>query len=289
MQAQIHAPRTGYAYNLLDNSDFRNPINQRGASTYSGDFTYSIDRWQLGNGGAQIYVISDGLKISNATGAGDYIFQRLERLPPGNYTFAAKFRDNTGAAALTNYSIDQGVTLAPTSYADSGVLVLTVSNGEDLDSTFAYYRLQNTTPGAVCTWEWAALYEGEYTADTLPPYQPKGYGAELAECRRYFIRTTGNAIFVGAGSEDTSTVRCYIPTGGPMRMTVPSVSPASGLSVSVRVHTGVYNATDATAAVASTDSNGVLLRLTSANQIINGQYALAAVCINTPLSISADL
>lgn len=186
MQAQIHAPRTGYAYNLLDNSDFRNPINQRGASTYSGDFTYSIDRWQLGNGGAQIYVISDGLKISNATGAGDYIFQRLERLPPGNYTFAAKFRDNTGAAALTNYSTDQGVTLAPTSYADSGVLVLTFSNGEDLDSTFAYYRLQNTTPGAVCTWEWAALYEGEYTADTLPPYQPKGYAAELAECQRYF-------------------------------------------------------------------------------------------------------
>lgn len=203
MQAQIHAPRTGYAYNLLDNSDFRNPINQRGASTYSGDFTYSIDRWQLGNGGAQIYVISDGLKISNATGAGDYIFQRLERLPPGNYTFAAKFRDNTGAAALTNYSTDQGVTLAPTSYADSGVLVLTFSNGEDLDSTFAYYRLQNTTPGAVCTWEWAALYEGSYTADTLPPYQPKGYAAELAECKRYYeLLDSGTSQFVRAYKDD---------------------------------------------------------------------------------------
>ena len=34
--------------------------------------------------------------------------------------------------------------------------------------------------------DWAALYEGEYTAETLPPYVPKGYGAELAEFRRYY-------------------------------------------------------------------------------------------------------
>lgn len=33
---------------------------------------------------------------------------------------------------------------------------------------------------------WAALYEGSYTADTLPPYTPKGYAAELAECQRYY-------------------------------------------------------------------------------------------------------
>ena len=31
-----------------------------------------------------------------------------------------------------------------------------------------------------------ALYEGEYTADNQPAYQPKSYGAELAECRRYY-------------------------------------------------------------------------------------------------------
>ena len=39
--------------------------------------------------------------------------------------------------------------------------------------------------------EWAALYEGEYTAETLPEYQPKGYGAELAECQRYYYRING--------------------------------------------------------------------------------------------------
>lgn len=47
-----------------------------------------------------------------------------------------------------------------------------------------------TSSGGVI--KWAALYEGEYTAETLPEYQPKGYGAELAECLRYFERI-GNA------------------------------------------------------------------------------------------------
>ena len=40
-----------------------------------------------------------------------------------------------------------------------------------------------TTPVIV---EWAAIYEGEYTAENLPPYVPKGYAVELAECMRYY-------------------------------------------------------------------------------------------------------
>ena len=35
---------------------------------------------------------------------------------------------------------------------------------------------------------WVALYEGEYTVDTLPQYRPKGYANELRECMRYYQR-----------------------------------------------------------------------------------------------------
>ena len=38
----------------------------------------------------------------------------------------------------------------------------------------------------------AALYEGEYTAETLPPYVPKGYAAELAECLIYYRKIKAN-------------------------------------------------------------------------------------------------
>lgn len=44
-----------------------------------------------------------------------------------------------------------------------------------------------TSSGGVI--QWAALYEGEYAAETLPEYNPKGYGAELAECQRYYLRS----------------------------------------------------------------------------------------------------
>ena len=41
-----------------------------------------------------------------------------------------------------------------------------------------------TSSGGVL--KWAAMYGGVYTAATMPEYQPKGYGVELAECKRYY-------------------------------------------------------------------------------------------------------
>lgn len=56
--------------------------------------------------------------------------------------------------------------------------------------------------------KWAALYEGSYTADTMPPYVPKGYAAELVESMRYFERIgstfseqIGNVVYVASGAK----------------------------------------------------------------------------------------
>ena len=43
--------------------------------------------------------------------------------------------------------------------------------------------LETSTPVHIY---WVALYEGDYTEETMPEYHPKGYAAELAECHRYF-------------------------------------------------------------------------------------------------------
>ena len=75
------------------------------------------------------------------------------------------------------------------------------------------------------TIKWAALYEGSYTADTLPPYVPKGYAAEFAECRRYYKRFTAPyAGIVGTGYVTGSTKYIYInpPDNYPMRIDKPS-------------------------------------------------------------------
>lgn len=61
-----------------------------------------------------------------------------------------------------------------------------------------------TSSGGVI--KWAALYEGEYTAETLPEYQPKGYGAELAACLHYFER-------IGDAKSAVLGVPMFAPSG----------------------------------------------------------------------------
>ena len=94
------------------------------------------------------------------------------------------------------------------------------------------------TAGNTIPIEWVALYEGEYTADTLPEYQPKGYGVELTECMRYFqtIKSAGSGYFtpIGFGWGTSATVgRCAIPLPAPMR---------DGLAASIEKNTftGMY-------------------------------------------------
>jgi hypothetical protein len=69
--------------------------------------------------------------------------------------------------------------------------------------------------------QWIALYEGKYTAETLPVYHPKGYAAELLECQRYYV-SFGNMTFRSATSEDSVN---NVTIQFPIRMRiVPTVS-----------------------------------------------------------------
>lgn len=135
------------ARNLLDNSDFRNPVNQRGQSSYSGT-GYAIDRWRTWNS-------SDGLKVNDGyiTITGSNYIQYISGYGEGVYSAFAKRTDGTIISLKTDY---------------------------ESANDFRYVSL----PAG--SYIWAALYEGEYTAETLPPYVPKDYGAELAECKRYY-------------------------------------------------------------------------------------------------------
>jgi hypothetical protein len=58
---------------------------------------------------------------------------------------------------------------------------------------------------------WAALYEGEYTANTLPMYLPKGYGAELVECRRYYMRYTNIMLYATVNDSTKANAFLFLP------------------------------------------------------------------------------
>lgn len=86
----------------------------------------------------------------------------------------------TCAAGLADGTVVLGNGVGTTSFGDyNKVWCGPLDSGDGI-----YFRLNFINAGQA--YIWAALYEGSYTADTLPKYVPKGYAAELAECQRYF-------------------------------------------------------------------------------------------------------
>ena len=191
-------------YNLLDNSDFAYPIAQAGVNGAHGATGYAVDRW-MRTSGATVSQAADGLKIvSDKTSWTAGIQQRIEAKRFADVmTFAV--RGVFPVACRLFVYIGSGTTNFGTAYFQGDaaertlVLKLTKPDGLTGDEVVNVYISPDTgSTGTAAVVRWAALYEGEYTAETLPPYVPKGYAAELAECLRYYRKIKADTqTFVG--------------------------------------------------------------------------------------------
>lgn len=169
------AIRNTVAKNLLDNSDFKNPVNHTGfaGGVPSVDNSLFIDRWQTIQSATKNINISfsdTGLNIHVTTALAG-IRQTIPS-PKTGVTFAAK--------------------------VNGKIFVVYSAHGDDAsikteDSIMLYVEWHTDTLQALVrnsgegekhfTVEWAALYEGEYTESTIPEYIPKGYAAEILNCQ----------------------------------------------------------------------------------------------------------
>lgn len=204
-------------HNILDNSDFRNPVNQRGASSYNTAHAYCIDRWKLNDyaGTGTLAVTASGVKLTPASGVAE-ISQKLERsasFTGKNMTFAVKI---LGASSPNILSVTFGTNHS--SVEANGCQLIHWSND---------FLIRVSSEKTI---EWAALYEGTYTADTLPEYHPKGYAAELAECQRYFYQTSGELVLSGyiTGSAKRLYVGIHLPE---MRISPSLANPVPTMTV----------------------------------------------------------
>ena len=151
--------------NLLDNSNLLEPVNQRGyANDTTVENTYFIDRWSV-SGASSFSLGTNGMEIKSGF---CHQIVSISQIKSGHaYTLACKMNGNilcyNGVAEETIGTWEDG--LVTIYYAGQGVTIYLTKAG--------------------ATYEWVALYEGAYTADTLPPYVPKPYAVELAECMRY--------------------------------------------------------------------------------------------------------
>lgn len=191
-------------YNLLDNSDFVHPINQRGETSKQASWVYWIDRWLADTEKTAAQLTSSGIRLPATAEKNLRILQRvpLERIKKGqSYTIAAY--DASGNVFCVS-GVFNGEQLTGDA-SSGGKYWLSLNKGDNL--TYWYCILDAY---ADITVKCMALYEGEYTAETLPPYVPKGYAAELAECLRYYRRITAtNETFAGYCANGVSY--CMIP------------------------------------------------------------------------------
>lgn len=194
--------------NLLDNSDFTNPVNQRGVTNTSA-IGYCIDRWIFSLSGSGALSVQDGLLMFNASdGSYSEIVQIQESssaLSEKEMTFAVCIAPDNIMCLNFTYGTNASVLSA------DGNIALIHYDGDRL-----YIRFFSTGDNWIGV-KWAALYEGTYTADTLPPYVPKGYAAELAECQRYYLPVS-DYWNMGVVLTGTGYICLNIPTNIKMRI-----------------------------------------------------------------------
>ena len=65
--------------NMLDNWDWRSPINSRGLTTYTGVSNYSINRWYIANNTITVSVETGGLKFTGSASmpSGYRLFEQI--------------------------------------------------------------------------------------------------------------------------------------------------------------------------------------------------------------------
>ena len=90
-----------------------------------------------------------------------------------------------GVGLTLNGTIRQKLEFPPT--GETSAFVGMASGAASI--SYADGAVTITSSGGVI--KWAALYGGVYSAATMPEYQPKGYGAEYLECRRYYKSLLG--------------------------------------------------------------------------------------------------
>ena len=219
----------------------------------NSDFTNLVAQAGIGGNHGSIayaadrWILASGT-VSNAAGVGltlnGTIRQKLE-FPPTGKTSAF-----VGMASGT----------ASISYADGAVTI--------------------TSSGGVL--KWATLYEGEYTDETLPYYQPKGITQEIIACHRFFARADAWRPIYGYASWD-GEINLFIPTPTEMRINPTATTLKGALYIN-----GNSIDIDETPADVITTTQGlqILLRTKTPE---NSRHNCALALAETAAYFSADL
>lgn len=200
--------------NLLDNGDFRNPVNQRGQTSYTGN-GYGIDRWRVSTNNSTAAVsVGDGCIDFTSDASGTYInfTSTVEKVQPGNYTLSFLVDDHTKAQQIyvqggASASVfDSNLLTLPFSVAETSAIAVGIQK-KAASSTLKIYAAK-LEPGSVQTL--AHQENGVWVLnDPLP-----NYAEELAKCQRYYQLYTSAAQRPTNGADCRPVMRIANPSQG---------------------------------------------------------------------------
>lgn len=160
--------------NLLINTDFRNPVNQRGQSSYSGN-GYGIDCWSIQHETAILSLLPDGITIQGGAVA-NAIENSIQNLTGKMLTLSVLFSDGIiyekSGVATTEYG------------AYSSPIYINSDRGEyflQYDGNNYRVCLQNNAENSIVI----AAAKLELGAFSTLTNEVVDYAAELRKCQRY--------------------------------------------------------------------------------------------------------
>lgn len=217
--------------NLLDNWDFRNPVNQRGLTSYEASgtsYVYTIDRWRAYN--STVNVIDGALSVTASDSNNGYkrINQIIDRPLKAGTTVTAScaISQATATSRLLFRLVDGSTGIASKqvpNISEPTILTLTFKLTADLSSPGVEFLSYNSlNEGWSITITAAKLEIG--TVSTLENDPSADYAVELAKCQRHYIRlkpaSASSYSIIGGCAATISGTQCIslIPTPVTMRI-----------------------------------------------------------------------
>lgn len=188
--------------NLLINSYFKDPVNQRGQTTYQStdesSRVYSIDQWSLQNG-AKLTLNDNTISIVGNSATDDSIFSQIIENPiVGDYVLQVKVASLNGTSNIT--IIDDNSSVISTNSLQVGVNEIKIKNNS---IKIIQIKVGN---GKEIKIEWIKLEQGALAT----PFVPKPRGEELIECYRFYY-TFDSRLLISVYSATFADGNLYFP------------------------------------------------------------------------------
>lgn len=281
---QVNKLVNGAVYpNLLVNSNFNYPVNQRDSTSYStstGNAAYSIDCWRIESATYTVstHTLSGTSYTNRACRMAQFIEMAQYGLNIGNdmtFSIMANGTKHSATAKILDRDQYSSFENVPSAYScdDFDVVLCTwLSKPSILSFTIC--------PKKALVLEWAKLEKGSVAT----PYVHKSYGAELSACQRYFYYL-----------DATKWYACYQITGWgliiPIDLPVPMrAQPTANTVGEVKVFTpsGWVNATSMSTNQFNRDKARINIVLTMPSGSMDSYEGRAMVATGIE-SLSADL